>query len=249
MHDPLTGLEPTLPHLQDCKVPVCSTCGRGKDDSPWCSNGFHFGGKPRPTMPIQATPAPSSLAESAGEGGLNSDCKVSTQTVQSPAATATDVAGEDAEVERVARAMWECQERSDGWEIVHRSVRDAYRTEALAAIRAIREGKRWGVWCDYLQQWRCRFGSKVATAFVTSDREAAQHAADEWNSRRGLSADDKRCAEVRPYTPARAKTPEDGGAKAQTALDTAIAALRELKSLPWCMMYPAAIRDASKESK
>ena len=41
---------------------------------------------PHLETPIQPTPAPSSLAESAGEGGLNSDCKVSPQNVQSHAA-------------------------------------------------------------------------------------------------------------------------------------------------------------------
>lgn len=82
---------------------------------------------PHLAPPIQTTPAPYSLAEAAGEGGLNS---------------------EEVEVERVARAGYEgmyCKPAAIKWDELTDYSKSQWRRIARAAIRAIREGgERWG---------------------------------------------------------------------------------------------------------
>jgi hypothetical protein len=188
--------------------------------------------------PIQSTPAPSSLANDAGEGGLNSDCKVSTQNVQSHAATATNVAGEEEWV-RVAHALRIAEygpaASEDTWTKLPEDVRALREKQARAAIRAIREGgERWGVWLKNLNKWRDqRIGNTCTNQpFVTTDHAAAEHVASDWN--RELEAD---YAEVRPYPPARAKTPEEIADECLAPIDIKDKHRR----------IAAAIRDARKE--
>jgi hypothetical protein len=203
-----------LPHLQpDFKVPVCSTCGRGKDDSPWCSNGFHFGGKPRPTMPVQATPAPSSLANDAGEGGLNS---------------------EDAEVERVARAGYESsydQPSAVKWEGLTEYSKSLWLRIARAVIRAIREGQRWGIYMPKRNAWWGKTGGWSCSDLAATEGIFRCLAADYPNEH----------YELRPYTPARAKTPEQIRAE-EIVLKHHCGHVEGLAE-----SIHAALRDASKE--
>jgi uncharacterized coiled-coil protein SlyX len=211
------AIKAALPHLQDCKVPVCSTCGGGKDDSPWCSNGFHFGGKPRPTMPH--------------------------------AATATDVAIEEVEIERVAEVIHfagtshEPLVRKRGacpteWRMLSDAdYKDAVRISARAAIRAIRDGgERWAVYCKEDGGLICSWngfplGPTTDKAYLLKVFEETKMGDRYW---------------VRPHTPARAKTPEDVGRRIASRVASAVSAQAVTDLVD---DIAAAIRDASKEDK
>jgi hypothetical protein len=115
---------------------------------------------PHLAPPIQTTPAASSLANGAGEGGLNSE-----------------------QVERVARAILEAAglwpERWQKWEL-----------EARAAVAAMGGGTRWGVWnLDCTKPihgwywWRKNYGEP--RNFVTTDEEAAHALVNQLNCEEG----------------------------------------------------------------
>lgn len=189
------------------------------------------------------------------------DCKASPQTVQSFPATATQVAVDDEEVERVGKAIY------DEWQTHctvgvpagpytpdprHDASRNA-RWAARAAIRAIREGgQRWGVWC--VDPGRVRGGSWeplghsrslscTDKALVLAEREAYEEKFEAYRF------------EVRPYPGEREKTEP---AEVPNALDSAIAAIvhcvpnpnpEELSRLFDALKdFAAAIRDAKENT-
>lgn len=130
------------------------------------------------------------------EMSASQDCKVSPQTVQSPPATATQVAIDDEEVERVARVMATVYAGRDEWDDTGEGMKNMYRIMARAAIRAIREGgQRWGVWCQDPDTNSPGGWSEIAMGVVsTSDKALADSVAA--NKNRGLGCV---CYEVRPY--------------------------------------------------
>jgi hypothetical protein len=203
---------------------------------------------PHLAPPIQPTPAPSSLVNDAGEGGLNSE-----------------------EVERVARAMcfaWheahEVTLSNDDWTSMHLEGQAKWKKTARAAIRAIREGgERWGVWDKMVGGFFEQIDGFPTSS--TTDKQFAERIVI-YAKYRGYDA------EVRPYTPARAKTPEeiaigelqdiaDNGLRCDTnptiqittsANDTALRYVKYIQSVDEAMRDRAknalaAIRDASKE--
>jgi hypothetical protein len=154
-----------------------------------------------------------------------------------PPAPATDIAIEDADVERVAKVMWDSQDRFHTWVSIDESIRKSYRNEARAAIRDIRGGgERWAVYCKEDGGLICSWngfplGPTTDKAYLLKVFEETKIGDRYW---------------VRPYIPVRAKTSEDIANSILTAFD------HYDKASDWKSLrdrIAAAIRDASKGGK
>lgn len=124
---------------------------------------------------------------------------------QSPPATATHVAIDDAEVERVAMVLSEHAPHAPFWNDASDVQKQQYRKQARAAIRAM-QGQRWGVWASNKKTGRQLFVSiGMDGDEFTTDKAFCERACASFNNN-NLEKD--YTYEVRPYDAEGAKTPE-----------------------------------------
>lgn len=146
------------------------------------------------------------LSHLRGEG-KQADCNIQPQNVKSPPEIETQVEISPYDVERVARAMWQVFNADSQWEKKDEGVRDMYRKEATAAIRAMK-GQLWGVECSGPGNDGCWLLHQDTSKgeFWTTDRLAADLVCGIMRQTHGPIGK----YEVRPYPdPVQVETPEE----------------------------------------
>jgi len=132
------------------------------------------------------------------------------QAAGTPPAVNKRLAVDDADVERVARAMWEVHD--DGpWELLNKYSQNFYRASATAAIRAM-NGQLWGIWAiptdkratPQREEWYDLTG---ADRFYTTDKSFCESIVAN-AAGLGMNTDWFRF-EVRPYTAPREESAEE----------------------------------------